>query len=316
MSNTLKVTLIVTGIMLASALLLAAGFVVGRMGWWAGGTGPGWMMGGWQPFAQSQAPVTPGLGGNFSGRMGPGMMGGFFQRPVNPGGSLPYFHQGGHMGQGMMGGYWGGGSSLAEPLSIEQAEGALQDFLAQYGVEDLEVKEIMIFDNHAYAEIEEKSTGIGAMEVLVDPVTLQVYPEHGPNMMWNLKYGMMSGSSGYGMMSPGGMGSGMMGPGNMGPGMMGPGGVGSNNWGYPSGSDVSAEMPVTVEQAVQYAQSYLDNQLPGAQVEDHADQFYGYYTLHILRDGQVTGMLSVNGYNGQVFPHTWHGEFVEMSEEH
>jgi hypothetical protein len=25
-------------------------------------------------------------------------------------------------------------------------------------------------------------------------------------------------------------------------------------------------------------------------------------------------MLSVNGYNGQVFLHTWHGTFIEESE--
>jgi len=26
-------------------------------------------------------------------------------------------------------------------------------------------------------------------------------------------------------------------------------------------------------------------------------------------------MLSVNGYDGQVFYHSWHGAFIEMSEE-
>ena len=52
----------------------------------------------------------------------------------------------------------------------------------------------MIFDNNAYARITEKSTGIGAMELLVDPASLVVFPEYGPNMMWNLKYGMMSGA--------------------------------------------------------------------------------------------------------------------------
>ena len=32
------------------------------------------------------------------------------------------------------------------------------------------------------------------------------------------------------------------------------------------------------------------------------------------KDGKVAGMLSVNGYSGQVFLHTWHGAFVEESE--
>ena len=39
------------------------------------------------------------------------------------------------------------------------------------------------------------------------------------------------------------------------------------------------------------------------------------YTIDLERDGQIVGMLSVNGYDGQVFPHTWHGTFIEMSEE-
>ena len=29
-----------------------------------------------------------------------------------------------------------------------------------------------------------------------------------------------------------------------------------------------------------------------------------------------TKFNSVNGFSGEVFPHTWHGEFIEMSEEH
>jgi hypothetical protein len=28
----------------------------------------------------------------------------------------------------------------------------------------------------------------------------------------------------------------------------------------------------------------------------------------------MAGMLSVNGYSGQVFLHTWHGAFIEESE--
>ncbi len=41
--------------------------------------------------------------------------------------------------------------------------------------------------------------------------------------------------------------------------------------------------------------------------------FYGYYTIDVERDGKIIGMLSVNGYTKQVFLHTWHGDFIEMS---
>ena len=74
-----------------------------------------------------------------------------------------------------------------------------------------------------------------------------------------------------------------------------------------------AEMTVTSEQSVESAQSFLDAILPGFEADEHADPFYGYYTLHILKVGKTVGMLSVNGYTLQVFPHTWHGEFIEMN---
>jgi hypothetical protein len=33
-----------------------------------------------------------------------------------------------------------------------------------------------------------------------------------------------------------------------------------------------------------------------------------------MKDNQPAGMLSVNGYSGQIFLHTWHGTFIEMWE--
>ena len=129
---------------------------------------------------------------------------------------MGYAMMGSQMGTGMMGGYDSDIYGNADPISIADAQIAVENYLASLGNEDLDIGEIMVFDNHAYAQIFEKSTSIVAMEVLVDPVTLTVYPEHGPNMMWNLKYGMMSGYGGYGMMGSGMMDSGMMDSGMMG----------------------------------------------------------------------------------------------------
>ena len=39
-------------------------------------------------------------------------------------------------------------------------------------------------------------------------------------------------------------------------------------------------------------------------------QFPGYYTMDFLENGNVAGMLSVNGYTGQVWHHTWHDSFI------
>lgn len=192
-------------------------------------------------------------------------------------------------GYNMMGGFNTAGSfannnsANVKPLTVDQAKQAVEGYLKNLNNSDLELKEIMIFNNNAYARIVEKSTGIGAMELLVDPSTLSVYPEYGPNMMWNQKYGHMGG---YGMM----------------------GGYFSNS------SSASSQMTVTSEQALQIAQQYLDQQYPGYKTATDANPFYGYYTIDIMKDGQPTGMLSVNGYSGQIFLHTWHETFIEMWE--
>ncbi|MGD2158329.1 MAG: hypothetical protein PVG14_12905 [Anaerolineales bacterium] len=125
------------------------------------------------------------------------------------------------------------------------------------------------------------------------------------------------------------MGSGMMGydmhsqwdEAGMSLGMMG--GYGHTNhsglggmMGFAPIDEINTEMPISLKQAVEAAQSYLDQHIPGTEADDHTDPFYGYYTLHILKDGEVVGMLSVNGYNSQVFPHIWHGDFIEMREDH
>jgi hypothetical protein len=76
-----------------------------------------------------------------------------------------------------------------------------------------------------------------------------------------------------------------------------------------------AEMSVTAEKAIEKAQKFLDARLPGTKVAEEADTFYGYYTIHVLTDdGNIYGMLSVNGYTGQVWYHRWHGGFAGMKE--
>ena len=79
----------------------------------------------------------------------------------------------------------------------------ITDYLAALGDDNLALGEIMIFDNHAYAQILDEGSGQGAFEVLVDPGTGNVFPEPGPNMMWNTEYGMMAGYDGFGMMGQG-----------------------------------------------------------------------------------------------------------------
>ena len=267
MNTTHRWTIAIIAAIAIGAALFAGGLALGWTSANGIGFGPGNMMTGYAP-NQSGLPY--------------GMMG-FNQ---NYTGTVPY---------GMMG---GNSSRLngVKALTVDQAKQAVNTYLASLNNPDLVISEIMIFDNNAYARITEKSTGSGAFELLADPATRSVFPEYGPNMMWNLKYGMMSGGSG---------GQGMMGRGMMGGGMMG---------GY-TAPNTTGPMSVTADQARQIAQRYLDTYQPGAQADQKPDPFYGYYTIEILRDDKPVGMLSVNGYTQQVLVHTWHGNFIEMSED-
>lgn len=222
---------------------------------------------------------------------GPSMMNGYANNNANG------YGPGGMMGNGgMMNGYGYNNANLT-PLTVDQAKAAAEKYLTDLNNSDLQIAEVMIFDNNAYVVVKETSAGTGAFELLVDPTSQIAYPEHGPNMMWNLKYGglnhqYMMGGNGYGMM-----------------GMMG-----GYGWDSTTPLDVTSEMTVTPEQAIAYAQKHLDANISGATAATDPIQFYGYYTLDFAKDGKVTGMLSVNGYSGQVCLHTWHGTFIEEAE--
>ncbi|GAV21839.1 hypothetical protein [Carboxydothermus pertinax] len=183
---------------------------------------------------------------------------------------------------GMMGGYNynssnSGQSSVSSTVDMNTAKTILKKYLEAIGNPNLKLAEIMEFDNHFYAEIQEIDSKKYAMELIVDKITGAVSPEMGPNMMWNTKYGHMGR-------------------------MMG--------WAY---NRTTLKNRITAEQALQLAQQYLDKNLPGVKaVEPH--EFYGYYTLHTKKDGKITGMLSVNGVNGSIWYHSWHGQFLSMEE--
>jgi hypothetical protein len=195
----------------------------------------------------------------------------------------------GMMGYGTMGGNWdrqgmhrGQGYLIpgdGDLSSLEDVETIVATYVERLGYTDLRVTEVMEFERNYYAIVAEADTGIGAMELLVDKESGAVGPEPGPNMMWNAKYGMM------------GRGGGMM------------------------GSYWSSEMTLSPDEAQEAAQRWLDSRLPG-RTAGVADEFYGYYTLHFMRDGEIDGMLSVDGSSGEVWYHSWHGDFVAMIEGH
>jgi hypothetical protein len=281
MNKTLSTTLTVIAVLALAGVIFFAGSMYAR----TNSFGPS-MMSGWNNSNNAYGP---------SGMMENGRTNG---NRYSPGGMM------GNDGN-MMNGYSNNDANLT-PLTIDQTKTAAEKYLAELNNSDLEIAEIMVFDNNGYVIVKETSTGIGAFELLMDPTSQIAYPEHGPNMMWNVKY---SGLNHEYMMDNGGMMGGNSGMMNM----MGNNGNMMDGWDSTTPLDVSSEMSVTPEQAVEYAQKYLDANITGATTE-HAMPFYGYYTLDFEKDGTMAGMLSVNGYSGQVFLHTWHGIFVEEIE--
>lgn len=284
MNNTLKTTLIVVAVLFGAAILMAGGFFFGQN--FMGRTA----------FANGQFPFNfMHRSNNFNQPYGfePDMMGrGFSRQYDNPAQtSRPYGMGPSMMGGGMMGRGYSASGYTGNPLSIEEAKDAFDDYLADLGDKDLVVHEVMVFDQNAYAVIIEESTGIAAMELLVDHGSRTVFPEYGPNMMWNQKYGMMSGGRG-------------------------------NFGGKACCAEVFSAneifeldaMPVTLEEAKSAAQIYLDDAVPGASVAGKGFTFYGYYTFDYEVDGEMAGMLSVNGYTSAVWPHIWHGQFIEEAD--
>jgi hypothetical protein len=222
-----------------------------------------------------------------------------------------YVPQGGMMGSDYVPQYTG------EPLTIDQAEYLAKQYLGSVNNPDLAIKEIMEFEYNFYIIYFEKTTGIGAFEMLIwkkTPTDMmgqgmmgsgmmgggmmgqgmmvgQIMPEPGPNMMWNTKYGGMMGHMG-GMMSGDMMGSGMMGQ-----------------------QQPTGEMTIGNDEAKNIAQQNLDESFSGTTIEE-TTTFYGYYTLDFGMSDKIQGMLSVNGYTGQVWYHGWHGDFIQMKEFH
>jgi hypothetical protein len=174
-------------------------------------------------------------------------------------------------------GGWGIGAgypATGTTLTITQAAEIAKTYVASINNPDLTVKEIDEYTNNFYVPVTEKSTGNGAFELLVNKYSGIVTPEPGPNMMWNTQYSFGSGFC---------------------------------NW---LRGTTTATPTITVDQAETNAQQYLTSYLSGTTIGD-VTAFSGHYTIEVLQNGAAYGMLSVNGFTGQVWYHSWHGAFVQ-----
>jgi uncharacterized membrane protein YkoI len=176
----------------------------------------------------------------------------------------------GMMGGGMMGpgGTWSPAQPLDKPLTLDGAEERAIAALKEWGYTDLEIDEVVQYTWNIYVLAKEKSTGRGALELLVDPRTGSVSAEPGPNMMWNTKYGHR----------------------------------------YWSGS--SGTPAVSVDQAKKIVREWLAAGGDRTDYDLEVTEMYGYYSIHLEKDMKMTAMVGVNAWTGQVWYHTWHGDFV------
>ncbi len=132
----------------------------------------------------------PGMMGNRSSQMGPGMM-------YNQSGNYSYV-------PGMMGGMMTGNMMAiyypeSKPITQDVALKNMENFSRQYG-SNTEVEDFMAFSSNYYAVVKDTTSGQDIAEILVDRYSGSTYPEPGPNMMWNTRYGAgraQAGSSGY-----------------------------------------------------------------------------------------------------------------------
>ena len=178
---------------------------------------------------------------------------------------------------GMMRGFNSGKQDIGlRNIGLDQVKSSGEKYLNDIGLQNVKIKEIMEFSNNFYIETIEEDTGFGAIELLFDKTNGRIFPEYGPNMMWNQKYGMHS--------------------------------ITGNN-------QFDINMKIEEEKAIEIANNYLVKVSQNEFAEDDVEKFYGYYTIDTInRDGITIGMLSINGFTEQVWYHNWHGSFIEMKE--
>ena len=86
-------------------------------------------------------------------------------------------------------GPWGDDlEETGERITTDQALSLAQDY-ATGRSENLRVARIYEFENAYYAVVEETDTGMGAFQLIIQPVSGNVRFESGAGMMWNTKYG-------------------------------------------------------------------------------------------------------------------------------
>ena len=204
--------------------------------------------------------------GNY-GMMGPNGMMGMMGRGMGYGGMMRGYGQGTNRNIDY--------SLSALGMTEEEVENLAVELVDRQFGSDYQISDIFIFnDSPYYISVVEKDSDQGVFELLFDPYRKVIYPEYGPNMMWNTENGMNN--------------------------MMG------WSWSTPLEENTLSRQEV-LEKAEEFA--LVNNFM----VEDEGHQFPGYYTFHTAdTNDNTTGMLSVNSNTGEVWYHNWHGDLAKV----
>ena len=198
--------------------------------------------------------------------------------------SYGYNDNGYYYGCGGCGGHRGGWgcygydtypcTTSTTPLTISQAVAAANEYLTSLNNPNLAIANVQEYTVNFRFSLYEKSTGIGTYEMTINKYTGYVYPGMGPSVTWNTKYGIINGVLTI------------------------------------YNATATTTMPVTATQAQTFAQQYLSTVMPATTV-GNTTPFYGYYNVEVLSGGNTYGILSVNGYTGQIWYQAWHGSFIQ-----
>lgn len=153
---------------------------------------------------------TYGPSGYQPGQMGPGMMrnqGYNYSSGSGMMGNTGYnYSSGSGMMSNMMRGNMMMGNMIAlydpraRPITQDEALRSMESLARQYYGSNVEVEDFMAFSSNYYAVLKDANSSQDIAEVLVDRYSGSAYPEPGPNMMWNTRYGAgrtQAGNAGY-----------------------------------------------------------------------------------------------------------------------
>jgi hypothetical protein len=71
---------------------------------------------------------------------------------------------------------------------------------------------------------------------------------------------------------------------------------------------------IGVDEAEKIASEYLARTRGEGPYEFSANDFSGYYTLDLKKNGMILGMVSFNAFTGQAWYHTWYGGVIAEQE--